>query len=159
MHELTGKTGNFLSKNASKRQIHVARREDHLMRKLAFVILPVALLVAAGCATKEYVKTQTDPLSERLGRIESRLNAIDAKLAQPPKEAELSQADRAALEEAKATAKKALDAASKAEADAAKAAGDAAKAEAAAKRAEDAAAAAEKAAAKAEKMFRLEQKK
>jgi len=124
-----------------------------LMKKVAIVVSSIALLFASGCATKEYVKTQVDPLSDRLARVEARLTAVEAKLNQvAAKEGELSKADRAAINEAKATANKALEVANKAEADAMRAGSDASKAEAAARDAE-------KAAAKTEKMFKLEQKK
>lgn len=123
------------------------------MRKLAVVVVSVALAFATGCATKAYVKSQVDPLSERIGRIEARLDAIDAKLA------EMAKADHAAIEEAKGMSQKAMDMANKAEAEAMRAGENAASAQAAAERAEQAAKAAEKAAAKTEKMFRLQQKK
>ena len=119
------------------------------MRKLAFVLVSVALAFGTGCATKEFVKSQVDPQSERIGRVESRLDAIDAKLDQQSKDAG---ADRAGIEEAKGMAQKAMDSAKKAEEEAARAAENAAKAQAAADRAEQAA-------AKTEKMFRLQQKK
>jgi len=129
------------------------------MRKLAFVVVSVALAFAAGCATKAHVKTQVDPLSERIGRIEARLDAIDAKLGDLAKEAELAKADRAGIAEAKDMAQKAMDLANKAEAEATRAGESSAKALAAAEKAEQAAKDAEKAAAKTEKMFRLQQKK
>jgi hypothetical protein len=134
------------------------RREKH-MRKLAIVVVSVALAFATGCATKAYVKSQVDPLSERIGRIEARLDAIDAKLVQLSKDAEMAKADHAAIEEAKGMAQKAMDMANKAEAEAMRAGENAASAQAAAERAEQAAKAAEMAAAKTEKMFRLQQKK
>jgi len=119
------------------------------MKKMTLVVLSIALLFAAGCASKEYVKTQVDPLSERIGRIESRLNADEAKLNQVAKDGE---ADRAAIADAKAMAGKAQE-------DAARAAGDANKAMEAARLAEEAAGAAVKSAAMAEKAFYLQQKK
>ncbi len=123
------------------------------MRKLAFVIVAVALAFTTGCATKTYVKSQVDPLSERIGRIE-------AKLDQLSKDAEKAKAaDRAAIEETKSMAQKAMDMATKAEAEAMRAGENTAKAQAAAERAEQAAREAEKAAAKTEKMFQLQQKK
>ena len=69
------------------------------MRKLAIVVVSVALAFATGCATKAYVKSQVDPLSERIGRIEARLDAIDAKLVQLSKDAEMAKADHAAIED------------------------------------------------------------
>lgn len=133
------------------------------MKKVILVISSIALLFASGCATKGYVKTQVDPVSERIGRIEAGMNAVEGKLDQALKDAEASktqsQADRAAIAEAKAMANKAQDTANKAEAEAMRVGGDVSKAEAAAKRAEEAAREAEKAAAKTEKMFRLQQKK
>lgn len=69
-----------------------------------------------------------------------------------------SQADRAAIAEAKTMANKAQDSPNKAEAEAMRVGGDVSKAEAAAKKAEEAAREAEKAAARTEKMFRLQKK-
>lgn len=129
------------------------------MRKLAVVIVSVALAFATGCATKAYVKSQVDPLSERIGRIETQVNAINAKLDQLSKEAEMGKADRMGIQDAKNMAQKAMDMANQAKEEAARAGENTAKAQAAAERAEQAAAEAQKAAAKTEKMFHLQQKK
>ncbi|HLN79524.1 MAG TPA: hypothetical protein VK185_00865 [Candidatus Bathyarchaeia archaeon] len=126
------------------------------MKKVMLVLTSIAVLFASGCATKNYVKTQVDPLSDRIGRIEARLNAMDGKLDQAVKTGQLSTAEAKA---ARAEIAEAKDMAKKAEADAARAAGDADKAAAAAKNAEEAAKNAEKTAAKTEKMFHLQQKK
>ena len=126
------------------------------MKKVMLVLTSIAVLFASGCATKNYVKTQVDPLSDRIGRIEARLNAMDTKLDQAVKTGQLSTAD---IKAARAEIAEAKDMAKKAEADAARAAGDADKAAAAAKNAEEAAKNAEKTAAKTEKMFHLQQKK
>jgi chromosome segregation ATPase len=119
------------------------------MKKAALVISSIALLFASGCATKGYVKTQVDPVSDRIGGLEARMNAIESKLDQTTKDTESlkgqSQTDQAAIADMKAMAQKA-------EADAMRAGEDA-------KKAEEAAREAEKAAARAEKMFHLQQKK
>ena len=47
------------------------------MKKVILVISSIALLFASGCATKGYVKTQVDPVSDRIGRVEARLDAIE----------------------------------------------------------------------------------
>jgi len=144
--------GNRLRHDGSIEAKFIRCRREKRMRKLAVVVISVALAFATGCATKAYVKSQVDPLSERIGRIETRLDAIDAKLVQLSKDAEMAKADHAAIEEAKSMAQKAMDMANKAEAEAMRAGENAASAQAAAERAE-------KAAAKVEKMFRLQQKK
>jgi hypothetical protein len=151
--------GNRLRHDGSIEAKFIRCRREKRMRKLAVVVVSVALAFATGCATKAYVKSQVDPLSERIGRIEARLDAIDAKLVQLSKDAEMAKADHAAIEEAKGMAQKAMDMANKAEAEAMRAGENAASAQAAAERAEQAAKAAEMAAAKTEKMFRLQQKK
>src|SRR5659263_298003 len=75
-----------------------------LMKKVMLVISSIAVLFASGCATKGYVKTQVDPVSDRIGRIEARMNAAEGKLDQSLKDAEASKAqsqvDRAAIGEA-----------------------------------------------------------
>jgi hypothetical protein len=119
------------------------------MKKVALVISSIALLFASGCATKEYVKTQVDPVSDRIGRIEARMTALEGKLDQAAKMGELSMAEAKA---ARAEIAEVKDMAKKAQEDAARAGDDANKSAAAAKNAEEAA-------AKAEKMFRLQQKK
>ncbi|HLN90263.1 MAG TPA: hypothetical protein VK429_00225, partial [Patescibacteria group bacterium] len=63
------------------------------MKKVMLVLTSIAVLFASGCATKNYVKTQVDPLSDRIGRIEARLNAMDGKLDQAVKTGQLSTAD------------------------------------------------------------------
>ncbi len=78
------------------------------MKKLGVLIASAAFLLASGCATKEYVKSEVTPLSGRLDRIEARLGALEGKLAEvQAKEAELSKADRAALQDAVDAAKRA----------------------------------------------------
>jgi hypothetical protein len=127
-------------------------RRDKLMRKLAVVVVSAAVALATGCATKGHVRSQVDPLSERIGGIEARLDAIDSKLAELSREAELAKGDRAAIEEAKRMAQEA-------KAEAARAGEDSGGSLPAAERAEQAAKAAENAAARTERMFRLQQKK
>lgn len=144
----------------------------------------LSVLSITGCATQDYVKSVADPLAERIGRLETKVTALEAMVAKP---ARLSDADNVRLEQASTTAKQALDAsgrlatelkhaeenAKKAEDSANKAEGSANKADAAANRAEDAAKRTEAAATradnaaisaqqaekKAEKIFRIQQKK
>lgn len=111
------------------------------MKKSVVIMMLLSFLVSFsyGCASKGYVKEQTDPLADRINKLETsniqlidRINKVEAGNA-------ASKADAA---EALKTAK---DCASKSDA-------DAQRAEAAAKRAEAAA-------KKAEKAFELHQRK
>ncbi len=120
---------------------------------LAFVLM---LLSTTGCATKEYVRSQVDPLAERLSKLEDKVSQLGG----------MTDADKAAIQQANGKAQQALDVANKAEAGVKKADDDAAQAAASATRAENAANTAEQAAREAqqqakktEKIFKLEQKK
>jgi hypothetical protein len=105
------------------------------MKKHSVVIGVMMAFGLTGCATEEYVRSQTDPLADRIGKLETRVNALEGTVA---KGVNLTEADKALLQQA-------LDAANRASADA--------------RRAEEAAKAAEKAEKKSEKLFQLEQKK
>lgn len=109
------------------------------MRKIIVILaVMLALALMVGCASKEYVTSQTVPLEERLSRLEK---------APAPAAPSQDVAVRA-----EAAAKKAEEAAQRAE-DAAK------RVEDAAKRIEDATKRAEAAAKKSEKAFELMQRK
>jgi hypothetical protein len=126
------------------------------MNKIVYVLGVVVLMGLNGCATKEYVRSQTDPLANRVGQLE-----------------EMAKADKAAAMKADQKAGQALDAVNKvvgdvqradqdvkkAEAATARAEAAAAKAERSAKEAEQAAEKAQKMEQKSEKIFKLEQKK
>ncbi len=119
------------------------------MKRLAFVMGVMAVLGLSGCATEEYVRSQTDPLAQRISKLEA---------AQAQQAAAIKQADD--------KAQQALNAANKVAADFQGAQEDVKKAEAAAMRAENAAQeaaksadAAKQMAQKSEKIFKLEQKK
>ncbi|BDV41143.1 hypothetical protein GURASL_00660 [Geotalea uraniireducens] len=112
----------------------------------------MVLLLTSGCATQEFVKSQTDPLAERLGKLEQKVNDLEGK-------AGLSDADKAAIKAADDKAQQALDAANKLSVDTQKAEAAAQRAEAAADRAEAAAQQAQHEEKKSEKLFKLEQKK
>ncbi|NVN89818.1 MAG: hypothetical protein HXX11_04375 [Desulfuromonadales bacterium] len=140
------------------------------MKRMGFVVGAVALMGLSGCATQGFVRSQADPLAERIGKLEA-------------KEVQLSgmrEADSAAVKQANDKAEQALAIANKTAVDVVNANNDVkkadaavTKAEAAAQRAEAAAARAEKAAneavqaaneakqmaLKSEKVFKLEQKK
>ncbi|MBT0666492.1 hypothetical protein KI809_19460 [Geobacter pelophilus] len=116
------------------------------MKRIAGFIGLMAIAGLSGCATEGFVHSQVDPLAERLGTLEKKVNALEAKPAG------LSDAERMAISQADAKAQKALDAVGKLTA-------DADRAEAAAKRAEAAAMEAKKEEKKSEKLFNLEQKK
>jgi outer membrane murein-binding lipoprotein Lpp len=126
------------------------------MKKLIGILGVVVLFNVAGCATQGYVSSQVDPLADRLTKLESKVSQLN----------ELTEADKAAINQANAKAQQALDAASKMAGDVKLANNDVKKAEAAALRAENAARDAELAAKesqqmekKSEKIFKLEQKK
>ncbi len=110
---------------------------------IAAVMLALALL--SGCASKEYVASQTGPLDERLSKLE-----------QAPKPVAPGQDVAVRAEDA---AKKAEDAAIRAEAAAKRAEDAATRVEAAAQRIEDATKKAETSAKKSQKAFELMQKK
>lgn len=50
------------------------------MRHIKIPLLLVAAALVSGCATKGYVTTQTDPLLERLGQLEQKMTALDARV-------------------------------------------------------------------------------
>ncbi len=108
------------------------------MKTLKLVLVLAALSLASGCATEEFVKKQTDPLAARLTALEAKVAGIENRLDHMPTKAELTDADRALLQEAKDSA---------------------AKAAASARQAEAAAQEAQNAAKKSAKLFELEQKK
>jgi hypothetical protein len=105
------------------------------MRKHVAAIGAMMVLGLTGCATEEYVRSQTDPLADRMDKLETRVKSLEGTIAMG---VILKEADKALLQQA-------LDAANRASADA--------------RRAEEAAKAAEKAEKKSEKLFQLEQKK
>lgn len=119
------------------------------MNKIATLLGFFAFMSLTGCATQEYVRSQTEPLADSIGKLENKVNGLEAKEAQPAK---LSDADRAMIRDADAKAQKALDELNSLSAEVKKASEDAKKAQEAAKDAETA----EK---KSEKLFKLEQKK
>lgn len=126
------------------------------MKRMGLVLGTVALVGLSGCATKDFVRSQADPLAERIGKLEASNAQFSA----------MREADTAAIKQANDKAEQALNSANKAVGDAVNANNDVKKAEAAALRAEAAAVNAEKAAnearqmaMKSEKVFKLEQKK
>lgn len=126
------------------------------MKKLIGIIGVIALFNLSGCATKGYVKSQVDPLADRITTLEAMVSKLGGT----------ADADKAAIKQANDKAQQALDASARLAGDVAKADNDAKRAEAAAARAENAAKDAERAAneaqqmeKKSEKIFKLEQKK
>jgi alcohol dehydrogenase class IV len=110
------------------------------MKRLVLILLPLALLMSlvSGCATRDYVKQQIEPLVDRISKLEAKCGS-SADLSGVKQEA----ADAKALaEEALKNSKECC-----------------ANSEEAAKRAEAAAERAEAAAKKAEKAFELHQMK
>lgn len=140
------------------------------MKKTAGFLGVLVLVSLTGCATRDYVRSQIDPLGERLCTLET-------KVSQP---VVLPQADKAAIMQANDKAQAALDAANKLAGDVKKVENDAMQSQAAAKGAEAATKGAEAAAKgaeaaakgaelaareaqqmqkKSEKIFELQQKK
>ncbi|WP_328753808.1 alanine-zipper protein [Geomesophilobacter sediminis] len=118
--------------------------------RLAAVALALA---GSGCATRNYVKEQIDPLADRIGRLESRVKELDERLDVLEKRPVVTIEDLETLKDRVnaigAQAQEALGTS--------QAAG--ARAEGAAQRAEAAAGRAETAADRAARAFELEQKK
>ena len=123
------------------------------MKKIVGLLGAFVLGSLTGCATQEYVRSQVDPLAERLGKLEAQVSQLGG----------MTDADKAAIKNANDKAQQALDEANRL---AGEVKGVDEKAEAAAGRAEKAAKEAELAAKeaqqmekKSEKIFDLEQKK
>ncbi len=132
------------------------RTRRHQMKKIVGILGVVVLFNLTGCATHDYVRSQVDPLTERLGKLESKVSQIGGA----------AEGDKAAIMQANDKAQQALDMANKMAGDATKADNDAKRAEDAAMKAENAAKEAERAANeaqrmenKSEKLFKLDQKK
>ncbi len=126
------------------------------MKRIALTLGAVTLLTMTGCATEGYVRSQVDPLADRLSKLEAEVGKMHG----------MTDADQAAIKQANDKAQQALDMANKqaadlakADADAKRAADAAEQAEKAAREAEAAAKGAQKSEQKSEKIFQLEQKK
>jgi ElaB/YqjD/DUF883 family membrane-anchored ribosome-binding protein len=117
------------------------------MKKVFFPALIVLFLFSAGCASRDYVRQQIEPLVERISKIEAKVSSMGPCQAE---EARKDAADAKSL--AQEALKTAQDCCGKADA-AAK------RAEDAANRAEDAAKKAAAAAEKSKKAFELQQTK
>jgi methyl-accepting chemotaxis protein len=116
----------------------------------------VALANLTGCATKDFVRSNVDPLDQRLGKLEAKVSQLSG----------MTDADRAAIAQANSKSQQALDLANQAASDVKSVATDAKEANAAAvkaamavKEAEQAARQSKKDEKKSEKIFQLEQKK
>lgn len=120
------------------------------MKKSILGVLGVlAVFSLSGCATEDYVRSQVNPLAERLGKLESKVSQING----------MTDADKAAIKQANDKSQQALDAANQVSGNVQKAEAAAARAEKAAKDAENAAGEAQQMEKKSEKIFKLEQKK
>lgn len=122
------------------------------MKKLAAMLGAILLLSLTGCATEDYVRTQVDPLTERVNKLETVVNT-----------GLMTDADRAAIKQATDKSQQAMDKVNALEGDvkqsAQKADEAAARAENAAKEAQASADSAHQSVKKSEKIFKLEQKK
>jgi outer membrane murein-binding lipoprotein Lpp len=126
------------------------------MKKIVGILVVMALASLTGCATEGYVRSQVDPLAERISKLEATISKLSG----------MTDADRAAIKQTNDKAQQALELSSRVAVEVKKADVDVKKAEAAAMRAEKASNEAEKAAKeaqraekKSEKIFRIEQKK
>lgn len=126
------------------------------MRATWGILALLSVAVLSGCATKDYVKQQNDPLNARICTLESKLGAMESRLAAAEgKATELS----TALEETKKMAMDAKIATGRVDGVADMATAAANRSEAAAGKSEAAAGRAEAAAEKAIKAFTIGQKK
>ena len=91
------------------------------MKKVFFPALIVLFLLSAGCANRDYVRQQIEPLVERISKLEAKVST----LGPCPCPSEGAKAPQDCCDKADAAAKRAEDAANRAE-DAAKKAGAAA---------------------------------
>jgi hypothetical protein len=89
------------------------------MKKVFFPALIVLFLLSAGCANRDYVRQQIEPLVERISKLEAKVSSMG------PCQAEGARTAQDCCDKADAAAKRAEDAANRAE-DAAKKAGAAA---------------------------------
>jgi len=53
------------------------------MKKAVLLLLAFSLLFVftTGCATKEYVKQQIDPLVDRISKLEARVSAVESRVS------------------------------------------------------------------------------
>jgi len=49
------------------------------MKKALFLVFTGVLLFSFGCATKEYVKEQVDPLADRISKLEAKIADIESQ--------------------------------------------------------------------------------
>jgi len=90
------------------------------MKKVFFLALIVLFLFSAGCASRDYVRQQIEPLVERISKLEAKVSSMG-----PCQTEETKKTSQDCCDKADAAAKRAEDAANRAE-DAAKKAGAAA---------------------------------
>jgi hypothetical protein len=126
---------------------HETTKGGEKMKRIVIMLLPLALLMSlvSGCASRDYVKQQIEPLVDRISKLEARMNDLEAKCG--------SSADLSGVKQEAADAKTLAEEALKNSKECC------ANSEEAAKRAEAAAERAEAAAKKAEKAFELHQMK
>lgn len=128
------------------------------MKRTVFAGLSLGLLLS-GCATEEYVRQQTTPISDRLGVLEAQISSLDGKVNQLVSKPGLSADERKTLDDLRDMSQRALDEAKNLSTEMKRLGADVTRAEEAAKRAEEAAEKAGRAEKKAKKAFELDQKK
>jgi predicted ATPase with chaperone activity len=119
-----------------------------------FLLLSIILVISYGCASKDYVRQQVEPLVDRINKLEARVSALETRIGQMGPGGASSADVQQALKEAREARSLAEQAKECCKPGAGAGAG-----EDAARRAEEAAKRAEAAANKAEKAFELQQRK
>jgi hypothetical protein len=51
------------------------------MRKVGLLLMSLLLLFSFGCATKDYVRQQIEPLVERISKLEARVSSVESRVS------------------------------------------------------------------------------
>jgi outer membrane murein-binding lipoprotein Lpp len=69
------------------------------MKKSVLLVIPLLSLFFFGCASKDYVRQQIEPLVDRISKLETRVSSIESRVsALEGKVAEIDEAKREAQE-------------------------------------------------------------
>lgn len=128
------------------------------MKRTVFAGLSLVLLLS-GCATEEYVRQQTTPISDRLGVLEAKISSLDGKVNQLAAKPNITPDELKNLDDLRSMSQRALEEVKNLSNEMKQLGADVARAEEAAKRAEAAAEKAGRAEKNAKKAFELGQKK